>query len=371
MARGTIIKRTTRTKGVVYDIKYRTADGTQIKQAVGPSRQEAQRRLNEALTAVQAGAQRTTSTEKFGDVANRWLAQKKPRIEASTHNDYEIHLRKRLKPAFGDLKLRQITRTRIESYLAEQDAEGKLSRKTVNDSLIPLRQILGAAVREGVLATNPAKNDDRDHPLELPYERPTMSYLTREQALVYLDSCEAWYRPLAEVLIGAGLRIGEAIALEWRDVGWDGSALTISRSAKDSGKIGTPKGDRSRTVHLAPYLLDLLREHRKGQASAAGLNKLVFLSPEGFMLNRHNVRRRGHDYALKDAGLPPGIRLHDLRHTAATLWLAAGESIYFVQQQLGHADIQTTIDQYGHPDKQAHREAAARAASWWRGAASE
>jgi hypothetical protein len=63
VARGTIIRRKTRTKGVVFDIKYRTADGTQIKQAVGPSRQEAQRRLNEALAAVQAGAQRTTSTE--------------------------------------------------------------------------------------------------------------------------------------------------------------------------------------------------------------------------------------------------------------------------------------------------------------------
>jgi integrase len=49
----------------------------------------------------------------------------------------------------------------------------------------------------------------------------------------------------------------------------------------------------------------------------------------------------------------------------------AGEAIYFVQQQLGHADIQTTIDQYGHPDKKAHREAAARAAAWWREAASE
>jgi hypothetical protein len=71
------------------------------------------------------------------------------------------------------------------------------------------------------------------------------------------------------------------------------------------------------------------------------------------MLNRHNVRRRGHDNTLEDAGLSSRIHLHDLRHTAATLWLAAGESIYFVQQQLGHADIQTTIDQYGRPDKQA------------------
>jgi integrase len=226
-------------------------------------------------------------------------------------------------------------------------------------------------VREGVLAGNPAKNDDRDHPLELPYERPTMHYLTRQQALVYLDSCDTWYLPLAEVLLGAGLRIGEAIALEWRDVDWDGSALQVSRSVKDSGKVGTPKGDRSRTVLLAPYLLDVLRGHRNEQASGGGLDKLVFRSPEGFMLNRHNVRRRGHDAPLKDASLPEKVCLHDLRHTAATLWLAAGESIYFVQQQLGHADIQTTIDQYGHPDKKAHREAAARAAAWWRNAAAK
>jgi hypothetical protein len=89
------------------------------------------------------------------------------------------------------------------------------------------------------------------------------------------------------------------------------------------------------------------------------------------MLDRNNVRRRGHDLALQDAALPSAIRLHDLRHTAATLWLASGESIYFVQQQLGHKDIQTTIDLYGHPDKAAHRDAAERAAGWWRGTPSE
>ena len=88
------------------------------------------------------------------------------------------------------------------------------------------------------------------------------------------------------------------------------------------------------------------------------------------MLRRDNVRRRGHKPAVRDAGLSPALRMHDLRHTAATLWLAAGESIYFVQQQLGHKDIQTTIDLYGHPERNAHREAAARAARWWREAAS-
>jgi integrase len=111
-----------------------------------------------------------------------------------------------------------------------------------------------------------------------------MHFLTREQALVYLDSCDAWYRPLAEILVGAGLWIGEAIALGWPDVDWDGSALEVSRSAKDSDIVGTPKGHRLRTVLPAPYLLDVLRDHRKGQASAGRLDKLVFRSPEGFML---------------------------------------------------------------------------------------
>lgn len=192
-----------------------------------------------------------------------------------------------------------------------------------------------------------------------------MSYLNREDARAYPEACSGWYQPLAETLIGAGLRIGEAIALEWRDVDADGCALQISKAMKDSG-AGTPKGDRGRTVHIAPYLLDLLTAHRGTQTHTSGLGRLVFTSPQGAMLNRHNVRRRGHDATIRTAGLSPTLRLHDLRHTAATIWLASGESIYFVQQQLGHKDIQTTIDLYGHPDQQAHREAAARAAAWWR-----
>jgi integrase len=365
MARGTLIRRRTKTKGLVWDIKFRTGDGTQVKRVIGPSKQEAQRALNEELAAVQRGERRSTSGETFEQAAQRWLERKRPRIEPATYRDYEIHLRRRLIPTFGKLKLRQISRGKLESYLAALDSAGSLSRKTINDSLIPLRQILAAAVRDGVLASNPARNNDRDHPLELPYERPTMRSLTREEALGYLDSCSGWYRPLAEVLIGAGLRVGEAIALEWRDVDWDGSALEVSRAAKGN-TVGTTKGDRPRSVMVAPYLLELLHQHRSIQASSQRLSRLVFLSPQGCMLNRDNVRRRGHEPAVRDARLGGKLRVHDLRHTAATLWLAAGESIYFVQQQLGHADIQTTIDLYGHPDRDAHREAAARAADWWR-----
>ncbi|MCW3047584.1 MAG: phage integrase [Solirubrobacterales bacterium] len=360
MARGSILKRKNASGTVTFSIKYRTLDGTQVKKAIGPGRREAERALAEAIAAVDRGEIRTASRETFGEAADRWLTRKRP----LPFRDYEAHLRLRLLPAFGPRKLRQITRAHVEAYLAGLDRSRALSRKTINDSLIPLRQILTRAVRDGVIATNPAANRDRDDPLSLPYERPTMLYLNRDDARAYLDAAPGRYCPLAETLIGAGLRIGEAIALEWRDVSWDAGLLTISRTVKVGG-TGTPKGDKARNVIIAGYLLDILRDHRADQAREGRVGPLVFTSPTGRQLDRHNVRRRGHSVTLRGAALPNAVRLHDLRHTAATLWLASGQSIYFVQQQLGHKDIQTTIDLYGHPDQAAHRAAADKAAEWW------
>jgi integrase len=361
--RGSIFSRGNKDGTTTWYIKY-SVEGRPVKKAIGPSRRAADRALTAALAAVDQGTLRAPSRETFCDAADRWLARKRPRIEHSTYRGYEIEIRTRLKPAFGDLKLQQITRERIERYLADLDQQGRLSRKTINDSLIPLRQILDRAVRDGVMAQNPAASS-REERLKLPHEAPTMLYLSRTELPIYLAACSDWYRPLAEVLVGAGLRIGEAIALEWTDVDWDTPALKISRALKDHG-MGTPKGDKSRTVYIDRDLRHVLQRHHHDQLNTGVTTRLVFPSPQGKLANRHNVRRRGHDAATRRAGMSPDLRLHDLRHTAATLWLAAGVSIYFVQQQMGHKDIQTTIDLYGHPDQEAHKAAAAQAAAWRR-----
>jgi integrase len=157
-----------------------------------------------------------------------------------------------------------------------------------------------------------------------------------------------WYGPIAEVLLGAGLRLGEALALEWRDVDLDGNhALRIERTTKLGG-VGTPKGNRPRTVFVGPALVEILRRHRAASGRIAGL---VFPSATGTHVDRNNLRRRGHDVALQRAGITAPVRPHDLRHTYATIALASGASIYFVKEQLGHADIQTTIDLYGPPTR--------------------
>lgn len=285
----------------------------------------------------------------------------------------------RLIPAFGRLRLDRITRPRIERYLADLDAEGKVGRKVINDSLIPLRQVLGRAVRERLITNNPAVSADRDTPLELPYEPPTMRPLSRDEADAYLQAVwtirrsaerdrneTVWYGPIAEVLLGAGLRLGEALALEWRDVDLGGNhALRIERTTKLGG-VGTPKGNRPRTVFVGPALVEILRRHRAASGRIAGL---VFPSASGTHVDRNNLRRRGHDVALQRAGITAHVRPHDLRHTYATIALASGASIYFVKEQLGHADIQTTIDLYGHPDQAVHREQAASLEAFWRAGA--
>ena len=340
-------------------------NGRQVKQSLTGTRREAERALTAALASRDQGAQRAPSRETFADYADAWLETKRARCTPATVIVYRQHLDIRLKPAFGKLKLRQVTRARIEAYVAAEAALGAISAKTINESLGPLRQVLGRALREGIIASNPAVSVDRDHPLELPYSVEPIRPLTAPQARAYIDATPAPYRVMAEVLIGAGLRIGEVLALEWRDVDHDAATLNVERAYK-RGLIGTPKGGRSRGVLIDSHVLGVLKQHRIEQFAAGRRSELIFPSTVGTHMTPTNVRDRWHAQTLADAALPSSVRLHDLRHTAATLWLAAGESVYFVKEQLGHADLKTTISAYGHPDQAAHRQAAERAAAWWR-----
>ena len=335
--------------------------GRRVKETVRGTQREAERRLTAVLAARDGGAPREPSRERFAVHADEWLASKRGRVALGTVEAYQKHLDLRLKPFFGEKKLRQIDRRLVRRYIASLD--GEVGPKTINDSLVPLRQVLARAVRDGIIAANPASSVDRDDPLELRHEPPQIQPLTGPQARSYLEAAPGWFRPVGEVLLGTGMRIGELIGLEWRDVDWDASSLRIERAVY-RGRLGKPKSGHGRSVHVDGHVLGVLRDHRRAQFAAGHRGELVFTTPFGRRLAPNGLRE-GHVATLDSAELPR-IRLHDLRHTAATLWLAAGESVYFVQQQLGHADLKTTIGTYGHPDRDAHRAAAERAAAWWR-----
>ena len=360
MARGGSIYPRRKSDGTtVFDVMYRTADGRQVKKAIAGTRRDAEAWLSAEIAARNRGERRAAGTEAFAAYADQWLTYKRGRIEYATWREYEAHVRLRLVPAFGRLKLRQVTRTRIEDYVSALDQGGRFSRKTINNSLIPLRQILQRAVRDGVLATNPAAMADREDPLKLPYEQPDMVVLQRDAIATYLEACAAWYRPLAILLIATGMRIGEAIALDWSDVDLEAGTIRVSRSRKLGGGIGGTKGDRARLVVMDSTTVTMMRGHRREAGSVTGP---VFCLLSGSRLDPSNVRTRGHAAALERSGLPP-LRLHDLRHTMATLAVSAGASLNYVRDQLGHASVRTT-ERYAHVDYQSHREIAERIAAW-------
>lgn len=202
-----------------------------------------------------------------------------------------------------------------------------------------------------------------------------MDFLRLDEIPRYLDACSPFYRPLAEVLIGCGLRISEALALRWPDVDFERSTLlvwsSLKRGRRGGETLGSTKGDRSRAVEFGPRLERILRDLRARQAEL-GVTHLVaepiFVGRNGQPLNRYDVSSYHHKAALRRAGLRRSLRLHDLRHTAAASWLAAGLPLIYVQRQLGHASIVTTEGQYGHLEKSFLRCAARRSeALLWEG----
>jgi integrase len=248
--------------------------------------------------------------------------------------------------------------------LADEVEAGALAPKTVNNTLGTLVVCLNAAVEDGVLAVNPALRVQR-----LPAGHIEREYLRLEEIAGYLDACSSAYRPLAELLIGSGLRISEALGLTLGDLELEetGGTIIVYRSRKKGSAVGSTKSDRFRSVEIGPGLSTVLRGQvdRRAQAAEDRAKAILFTMPTrtvkqspgrwesagaGRPLDRTTVSSGWHKDALQDAALR-NMPLHALRHTAAAAWLAAGNSLMYVQRQLGHADIGTTERYYGHLER--------------------
>jgi integrase len=347
--------------------KARGSDGLQVTRRGFTSERAARDAKRRLVEQVERGEVRHTK-QSFGEHWERWLARRKPYLEPGTWRAYDVDGRKRLLPAFGLVPLGRLGVDHVRAWVEEMaeavDAE-EIAPKTVNNTLGTLVVCLNAAVEDGLIATNPALRVER-----LPAAHIEREYLRLHEIALYLDSCSDVYRPLAELLIGTGLRISEALALRVSDIQLEtkGGMIVVYRSRKRGETVGSTKSDRFRSVEIGPELSLMLRDHlaRRGEMSANDQGKSpVFAMPvrtrkreqgrwegdgAGEPMDRTTVSRDWHKQALEDAALRD-MPLHALRHTAAAAWLAAGNSLMYVQRQLGHADIRTTEHYYGHLER--------------------
>ena len=299
--------------------------------------------------------------ETFGGFWLRWLARRKPYLSEGTWKAYERDGRLRLLPALAS----PLPLTRLEvDHVRDLDRVswpsqwklGEIAPKTINNTLGTLVVALNGAVKEDhLMPFNPALQVQRLPPSDIERE-----YLRLHEIPLYLDSCSELYRPLAETLIGAGPRISETLALRKMD-------LELS---EESGVliVHSTKSKKFRAVEIGRALAKVLSgqlDRRAEMPSGDAPDALVFVMPirirkrdmgrwegngDGGAMNRTTVSRDWHKAALQDAALR-NMPLHALRHTAAAAWLAAGNSLMYVQRQLGHSDIATTERYYGHLER--------------------
>jgi integrase len=303
------------------------------------------------------------------------------RLEPTTVASYRKNVRLHVVPHVGALRLEQLTGTRLTKLYrhleqsGRADGKGGLSARTVRYIHTIVHAGLGAAVRDGLLARNPA--DAAVPPTAKEAESPEMHPWTAEQLRAFLDwsqrTEDADY-PAWLLLAMTGMRRGEALAVQWRDV--EASAVAVRRAAKlikvkGEGErliVGRPKSGKSRVIDLDPQTLAVLRAHRAYLATIslalARDDALVLGTLDGQV--RHPERfsrtfRSRLTAARRELGedVLPEIHLHDLRHTHATLLLRDGAPVKVVSERLGHASPMITLSVYAHVMPGMQREAAA------------
>ena len=198
----------------------------------------------------------------FGEFFPLWLRRRRPYVTAGTFADYDVHGRKRLLPHLADARLTAITTFDVRDWLLELHEAGEYAPKTLNNALGVLVATLNGAVADHLVPLNPAAGVER-----LPLGHVERDWLRLHEIASYLDACAPVYRPLAELLVGSGLRISEALALHWDDIDFPRRVIRVYRSAKREGE-GATKGKRVRSVQVGPRLLDTMRDLRARSAEA-------------------------------------------------------------------------------------------------------
>ncbi|WP_249021039.1 site-specific integrase [Conexibacter sp. S30A1] len=393
--------------GKVYALRFR-ANGERQYLTLGTDAEgwndlRAAEALADELAKVRAGVWRPVRAEPehveaqapdptFHVFASQWFEAKRRELDESTQTDYGWQLSSHLLPFFAEHRLSEITVAEVDRYRAAKVRESEaraealrqwrarldvetdraklrelrrqrppkpLSAASINKTLTRLGQILDQADEYGMIQRNPLRVNPRNRKLRAP--KPPAVWLDRAEQIESLldaageldlaarpDRRHVPRRAMLSVLVFGGLRMGELLALRWRDIDLAAGRLYVGEAKTDAGV---------RHVELLPALREALTTYKAGCMNT-GPDDLVFATTNRRKFSRDGFRQRVFARAVEvanerreAAGLPPlpeGLSPHKLRHTCCSLLFVCGYELPRVMRTLGHADSAVTLRIYAH-----------------------
>lgn len=289
----------------------------------------------------------------FKVLAKEWIKKlEKQGRKASTLERYNQLLDDWVLPAVGSKKVDEIKKSHIADVLSKAHDEG-LSVASLGNIRTCFSGPLEIAAFREMIPANPTYNilqqigfsRKKDH------KSKEIRFFTPEESYYFLDTCQKEfpdYYAFFQLLFMTGLRLGEALAVTWQDVNWQEKTVSINKAFRTI--LATTKTGGEREVDLPDTLvttLKTLETKRKREALKAGLKKPeIIFHLDGGHMSQQKVRSI-FDKILKQAKLPRR-RLHDVRHSYASLLLKNGASLDYVKRMMGHSDISMTSNTYGH-----------------------
>lgn len=329
--------------GARWVVRWRDPDGSQRMKAF-KRKAEAEAFATEVDHRMMSGSYIDPSAGKvlMSEWAEQWLAAQ-AHVKPTSRYRTEGIVRTYIVPQWGTVRIADINHAAIQRWVSSLTK--KLAPASVAKVHRTLSLILDWAVKNDCLAKNPAKG------INLP--RATSAehrYLAPDQVKALAQACES-HSTVISFLAYTGLRWGEMAALRTQHVDLERRRVQVVQSVTEvSGRLvwGTPKTHERRTVPLPRFLADEVAKELVDKAEG----DLVFTAQKGGVLRVRNFRRAVFDRAVTELGFD-GFHPHELRHTAASLAIAAGADVKLVQQMLGHKTATLTLDLYGHlfPDR--------------------
>jgi integrase len=328
--------------------RYRGPDGRERSKSFS-RKSDAQRWLAEQEHAKHRGTwtDPTLARIRLRDWVEEWWGA--VNLRPTTQARHRAVLRIHVLPRFGGMALGAIQQRDIRAWVVELSAVG-LAPASVHKAYQVLAVILGAAVDAGMIPQTPCRR------VPLPkIEREEMRFLTPVEVSLLADEIHPAYRALVYLGAYGGLRIGEMAGLRRRRIDLRaGTVEVVEIVTEPEGVlcIGPPKTRASRrAVGLPAFVVDELRQHL---SSVKDPDAFTFTSMRRGPFRPTNFRDRIWRPATTATGLT-GLRVHDLRHTAVALWIAAGASPKEVASRAGHTSVSFTLDRYGHLYPEADR----------------